>query len=182
VSTWEPDEDATMLELAEDTVPSLVALVRRGTTQHHRCPPTFAHHVTAAWVLSSLARVSLRLQELIRLAGGLLPLTQLLRQPDGRALAAAAAALANLLPGNAANQVHRRQSSANRDALGISGGRALTGPFRDARRFPSTRWYPVPGATRTPLGFGICLPVVQGPFSVAPLPSPEFRFATFASV
>jgi hypothetical protein len=30
------------------------------------------------------------------------------------------------------------------------------GPFRDARRLPSTRWYPVPGATRTTLGFGIC--------------------------
>jgi hypothetical protein len=40
--------------------------------------------------------------------------------------------------------------------LGISGGRSLTGPFRDARRFPSTRWYPVPVATRTPSGLGIC--------------------------
>jgi hypothetical protein len=40
--------------------------------------------------------------------------------------------------------------------LGISGGRSLTTPLRDARRFPSTRWYPVPGATRTTLGFGIC--------------------------
>jgi hypothetical protein len=30
--------------------------------------------------------------------------------------------------------------------FGISGGRSLTGPFRDARRFPSTRWYPVPEA------------------------------------
>jgi hypothetical protein len=39
--------------------------------------------------------------------------------------------------------------------LGISGGRSLTGPFRDARRFSSTRLYPVPGATRTTLGFGI---------------------------
>jgi hypothetical protein len=40
--------------------------------------------------------------------------------------------------------------------LGISGGRSLTTPLRDARRFPSTRWYPVPGATRTTLGFRIC--------------------------
>jgi hypothetical protein len=40
--------------------------------------------------------------------------------------------------------------------LGISGGRSLTGPFRDARRFPSTRWYLVPGATCTTLGLGIC--------------------------
>jgi hypothetical protein len=34
---------------------------------------------------------------------------------------------------------------------------------RDARRFPSTRWYPVPGATRTTLGFGIC-PSFKGHF------------------
>ena len=40
--------------------------------------------------------------------------------------------------------------------LGISGGRSLTRPFRDAHRFPSTRWYPVPEAARTTLGFGIC--------------------------
>jgi hypothetical protein len=43
---------------------------------------------------------------------------------------------------------------ANRD-LGFRVG-TLTGPLRDARRFPSTRWYPVPRATRTTLGFGIC--------------------------
>jgi hypothetical protein len=49
---------------------------------------------------------------------------------------------------------------------GISGGRSLTGPLRDARRFPSTRWYPVPRATRTTVGFGICPSL--GPFSVAP--------------
>jgi hypothetical protein len=41
--------------------------------------------------------------------------------------------------------------------LGISGGRWLTGPLRDARRFPSTRRYLDPGTTRTTLGFGICL-------------------------
>ena len=40
--------------------------------------------------------------------------------------------------------------------LGVSGGRSLTRPLRDARRFPATRWYPVLGATRTTLGFGIC--------------------------
>jgi hypothetical protein len=51
--------------------------------------------------------------------------------------------------------------------LGISCGRLLTGPFRDARRFPSTRWYTVPGATRTALGFGR-LSIFQGPFYVAP--------------
>jgi hypothetical protein len=38
--------------------------------------------------------------------------------------------------------------------LGISGGRSLTRPFRDARRFPSTRWYLDPGAAQTMLGFG----------------------------
>jgi hypothetical protein len=45
------------------------------------------------------------------------------------------------------------ENVANR--IGISGGGSLTGPLRDARRFPSTRWYPVPGATRPTLGFGI---------------------------
>jgi hypothetical protein len=37
--------------------------------------------------------------------------------------------------------------------LGISGGGSLTRPLRDTRRFPSARWYPVPRATRTTLGF-----------------------------
>jgi hypothetical protein len=45
---------------------------------------------------------------------------------------------------------------ANRNDREISGGGSLTRPFRDARRFPSTRWYLVPGATRPTLGFGIC--------------------------
>ena len=40
--------------------------------------------------------------------------------------------------------------------FGISGwGSIAYGAFRDARRFPSTRWYPVPSATRTPRKFGI---------------------------
>jgi hypothetical protein len=43
-----------------------------------------------------------------------------------------------------------------RIGTGISGGGSLTGPLRDARRFPSTRWYSVPGAARTTLGFGRC--------------------------
>jgi hypothetical protein len=38
-------------------------------------------------------------------------------------------------------------------ALGISGGRSLTGPLRDARRFPSTRLQPVPELRRCGLGF-----------------------------
>jgi hypothetical protein len=38
--------------------------------------------------------------------------------------------------------------------VGISGGRSLTGPLGDARRFPYTRWYLVPRATRTTLGLG----------------------------
>jgi hypothetical protein len=38
----------------------------------------------------------------------------------------------------------------------VSGGRDRSrGPFRDARRCPSTRWYSVPGAARTTLGFGM---------------------------
>jgi hypothetical protein len=41
-------------------------------------------------------------------------------------------------------------------ALGVSGERSLTRPLRDARRFPSTRLYPVSGTTRTTLRFGIC--------------------------
>jgi hypothetical protein len=48
----------------------------------------------------------------------------------------------------------------------ISGGRSLTRPFRDARRFPSTRWY---GATRTTFGCGIC-PSFKG-HSLSPLPN-----------
>jgi hypothetical protein len=45
-------------------------------------------------------------------------------------------------------------------ALRISGGGSLT---RHARRFPSTRWQLVPGATRTTLGFGMC-PSFKGHF------------------
>jgi hypothetical protein len=50
--------------------------------------------------------------------------------------------------------------AANRTTLtlGISGERSLTRPFRDARRFPSTRLYPVPRATRTTRKCGICPP------------------------
>ena len=60
MSTWEPDEDPAMHEMAEDTVPSLVGLVRGGTEQEN--PPSCTHHIVAAWVLSSLARASLRFQ------------------------------------------------------------------------------------------------------------------------
>jgi hypothetical protein len=45
---------------------------------------------------------------------------------------------------------------ANRNVRGFGCGRSLTGLFRDARRFSSTRWYTIPRATRTTLGFGIC--------------------------
>ena len=48
-------------------------------------------------------------------------------------------------------------------ALGVSAGGSLTRPLRDTRRFPSTRWYSVPGATRTTLGFEIC-PSFKGHF------------------
>ena len=59
--------------------------------------------------------------------------------------------------------------------VGISGGRSLRGRAPDARHFPSTRWYPVPGATRTTLGFGIC-PSLEWP-SVAPCQTLTSRFA-----
>jgi hypothetical protein len=51
--------------------------------------------------------------------------------------------------------------------LGISGGGSLTRPLRDARRFPSTRWYLVPDATRKTRVFGIC-PSFKGQFLCAP--------------
>jgi hypothetical protein len=56
----------------------------------------------------------------------------------------------------------RRTAAQRRNRLrivtvGVSGvGDELTRPFRDARRFPSTRGYPVPGATRATSGFEIC--------------------------
>jgi hypothetical protein len=40
--------------------------------------------------------------------------------------------------------------------VGVSGGISLMRPFRDARRVPSTRLYPVFACTRTPRKFGIC--------------------------
>jgi hypothetical protein len=41
--------------------------------------------------------------------------------------------------------------------LGFRGGEIAHGAVaRDAHRFPSRRWYPVTGATRTTLRFGIC--------------------------
>jgi hypothetical protein len=43
---------------------------------------------------------------------------------------------------------------ANRDS-GVSGGRSHTRPFRDARRFPSTRLYPVLTCAQTTREFGI---------------------------
>ena len=42
-------------------------------------------------------------------------------------------------------------------------GRSLTRPFRDTRRFPFTRVYPVPGAKRTPRKCGFC-PSFKGHF------------------
>jgi hypothetical protein len=45
-------------------------------------------------------------------------------------------------------------------------GRSLTRPFRDARRFPSTRLLPVPRATRTTCNLWI-FTLVQGPLSAA---------------
>jgi SAM-dependent methyltransferase len=61
--------------------------------------------------------------------------------------------------------------------FGVSDGRSLTRPLRDARRFPSTQRYSVPGATRTTLGFEIC-PSFKGHF----LPTLALRFATCSSL
>jgi hypothetical protein len=66
--------------------------------------------------------------------------------------------------------------------LGISGGGWLTGPFRDARRFPSTRWYLVPEATRTPLGLGSCPSFKDHSLSRRAKPGTRLRFATFSSL
>ena len=62
-------------------------------------------------------------------------------------------------------EVQRRDKVANRDGRG-SGGRSLTEPLRDARRFPSTRWYLVLTRTRMALGFGIC-PSFKGQISLS---------------
>jgi hypothetical protein len=51
--------------------------------------------------------------------------------------------------------------------VGVSGRGSLTGPLRDSRRFPATRWYFVPGANAYAVGVWD-LSIVQGPFSVAP--------------
>jgi hypothetical protein len=65
----------------------------------------------------------------------------------------------------------KRRKSCELSRLGVSGGRAHTRPLRDARRFPSTRWYLVPGAMRTTLGFGIC-PSFKGRFLSPRVPNP----------
>jgi hypothetical protein len=70
---------------------------------------------------------------------------------------------------------------ANRHVWGFGWGMALTRPFRDARRFPSTRWYPVLGGYAYDVGVWD-LSIVQGPFSVAPWHTLVLRFATFASL
>ena len=59
---------------------------------------------------------------------------------------------------------------------GISGGRTLTRPLRDARRFHSTRSYPVPRSSRTPRKFRI-LSIVQGSFSVVQQPGKKIGIA-----
>ena len=51
--------------------------------------------------------------------------------------------------------------------IGISGGRSLTGPFRDARRFPSTTMVLCTEGYAYDVGVWD-LSIVQGPFSVAP--------------
>jgi hypothetical protein len=67
--------------------------------------------------------------------------------------------------------------------VGMSGGRSLTRPLRDARRFPSTRWYLVPEASPATLRFGSCPSFKDHICRPRAKPStPKSRFATFASV
>jgi len=106
VSTWTP-EDGFSLEQAEHTVPSLVDFISQGAgcDENGR-----SHHINAAWVLSSLARTSSRFQDVIRHYGGLKPLVQMLYSPDIKTIAAAVAALANLVAGSVTNQKMLREA------------------------------------------------------------------------
>jgi hypothetical protein len=51
-------------------------------------------------------------------------------------------------------------------------GDRSTWPFRDARRLPSPRWCPYRGLNVHRESVGV-LSIVQGPFSVAPVPNPK---------
>jgi hypothetical protein len=65
--------------------------------------------------------------------------------------------------------------------VGISGGRSLTRPFRDAHRFPL---YTIVARshvyTHAAKFWDLC--IVQGPFSTAPCQTLALRFATVASL
>jgi hypothetical protein len=61
---------------------------------------------------------------------------------------------------------------------GISGGRTLTRPLRDARRFPSTRSYPVPRSSRTPRKFRILFLRSRASFCRA-VPNPTVTIRNF---
>ena len=50
----------------------------------------------------------------------------------------------------------RKRKGGESERSGFRVGDELTRLFRDARRFPSARWYPVPRATRTTRESGIC--------------------------
>jgi hypothetical protein len=78
------------------------------------------------------------------------------------------------------HQAHlqRYATVANRDVRDFGWENSLTGPFRDALRFRSTRWYPVPGATRTTLGFGIC-PSFKGHSFCRAVPNPSITIRNF---
>jgi hypothetical protein len=90
-------------------------------------------------------------------------------QEDAAVTAAARAETAARLVAKVAGELGTKLTS----QVGIEGTQTMTlgfrvghrsrGPLRDTRRFPSTRWLLVPGATRTTLGFGIC-PSFKGQF------------------
>jgi hypothetical protein len=60
--------------------------------------------------------------------------------------------------------------------IGISGGGSLTGPLRDARRFPSTRLCNHAGGYAYDVWIWD-LSIIQGPFSVAPCQTLALQFA-----
>jgi hypothetical protein len=79
------------------------------------------------------------------------------------------------------------QKGANRNVRGFGWEISLTRLFRDAHRFPSTRWFPRAGGYTYDVGVWD-VSIIQGPFSVAPCHPLQvvqlvaLRFATFPSL
>jgi hypothetical protein len=122
-----------------------------GSAESARVSAEGAHALELTRVLAQLSRATALLRsrddEAERQGAAAAGLREALREADERAAVEHAA--------HATAEVLHARKQLRIVTLGVSGGRSLTGPLRDARRFPSTRWYPVPGVTRTTLGFGI---------------------------